>query len=229
MSIPKSTVEDEISAMHKQYLIAHKKLKGDGLKAKEIIDDFKEKNPKYNLTPTSLSNLNTWTTGPLKDTQVAENLFRKIVNYFVTRMKDDYNLIWNTKTQEYIDINSKDVGQASINAERLEGLSGVWKVYTWNKTKNTETGKDYINIFKIEIDAPKVIGETKNNFFESGTIELIAHEKIAITLITELRRICFVGRIGSTVDLNKMNNICVAYIDSGNDNLKSGIAVIEKV
>lgn len=152
---------------------------------------------------------------------------KSIVRSLDTLLKDKYNVAWNYKTESYESIDSLNLKQSK---KRTQSLSGVWIGYTWNATMSDLTKKEWVYIFKMHIDENgKVVCSTESAKFESEIINIVENRAV-IELTNHRRRLYIVIPIG-VADEEHLKNAKVfqlAYTDTGDKRVKSGLAIIER-
>lgn len=150
----------------------------------------------------------------------------KAVNLLLIK---EFKKEWNGSTKSYVDIPSIITDAASFgtydgaSSERIEHLFGMWTCLSWNQLRSE------INYFTLRIyDEQNVICENQYGTL-GGNIFFITKDRIAISLASLHRRIYFIAKVGLGDHLKKIHELNVAYVDSGDEKVKSGIAIFKRV
>ncbi len=112
-----------------------------------------------------------------------------------------------------------------INNPRLWGITGRYIGYSWHNSM------EMVHMFKINIISTKeIICVTHNATLTAKRMNMIGSNAIAIEMKGHLRQVSLIMEIGNATleNLKTTTTFNVAYVDSGNKNLKCGLAIIER-
>ena len=139
----------------------------------------------------------------------------------------EYGRVWNWHSYTW-----EPVSNAFIqNSEKLNGLVGYWRAFTWDKETSEIREGDYIHSFKIDIrNLNDIHCVTKGTTFEKGFMRMLSSEKIMLQISHRERRVVLFLDIGSTQieDIKRRKRFMLAYLDSGTTKIKSGFAIVER-
>lgn len=157
--------------------------------------------------------------------------YKRFLDFLSERIGIIHNAFWNEDAGDYIkDGEQPMIIQTKSNPDKLEGLIGVWKGYSWN-TDRAENGEPPINVFKLHIKGVNDITcEVEMGTFDKGKISLITNDRIEINISNDHRKIILMKRIGfgNKKALLTTSSLKMAYIDSGDKRVKVGLALLER-
>jgi hypothetical protein len=156
---------------------------------------------------------------------VHEKNYFQIFEILEPIIENEFHVVWDDKSEEF----KKMIDDT--NNPRLQGLVGVWIGYSWDVTMTSNTGKDFIHIFKVNVAAINdIICVAQRATFTGNKIVLINTDRVAIEMTSAYRKIFLIIHIGNAEleDLKKEKMFYLAYADSGNKRVKSGLAVMQR-
>lgn len=167
--------------------------------------------------------------------QINELTMDRIIKALDSLIKDDHNLYWNEVKKKYETISESTsegmVVKERINKEdekKLAGLQGTWKSFSWNRKRTDRDKIGHVNVCRVKIfEDRRIIYITEKANFK-GIVKPIGNNKISIELTAENRSAYLFGKIGVRDDLQRIQIINLAYTDSGNDEIRCGLTVLQR-
>lgn len=204
--------------------ILHKKYRDN-----EIVDTFNQlKIMKKGLTKSNFSKYCNSDKKIIYRLKINETTFGKILTGLDSIILIEFNQKWNTEINQYEQNKEEEIDKNVI--DKLAGFKGVWIGYSWNRDASAYYKTDRINIFVLEFrNVDDIRGKTENAEL-SGKVKVIGDNTLALELnaTKTKRRIYIMVKIGKVDSYKNIKRIRFAYVDSGVDNVRCGIAIIER-
>jgi len=158
-------------------------------------------------------------------TRSLQGKLKKVLEILEPFLNKEFNFFWDATKKKYVHQidNRQD--------PRMEGLIGTYEGYSWDTIATKEMSTDYIHYFKVKIaDINAIVCKTKGATFKGAKIEMITDDRISIEVFNSHRRVFLIIYIGNIAleDLRKKKTFKLAYCDSGTENIKSGLAILER-
>lgn len=205
-------------------------LLGEKYKTQEIIELVKSKDK--NLTRLSPSYFSKYKNVLKNDgyiNSITEGTFTKILRSIDIIISEELRLRWNDSIKAY-ELEQTVLDEFNDDQpipEKLIGLVGTWEGLSYNKKKSIKDKRDFYSYFKLRIlDKERVICNSLRANFHKGRLKIISIDRVSIEISTDNRTIFLIGKIGLTEHLDKLNYLYMAYTDSGDQDVKSGNAIL---
>lgn len=201
------------------------------LNKNEILDSIHELDDTLDVSLPSFSNYIHTAEG--KYPTSSTDKFDRILDVVDKLVLYELCMVWNENKGEYVKRKQK-VGE-KIDEEtekKLNGLKGIWEVYLWRRAVYETENTNNILVFKMKIgDCDRVLCHSKSVTFHHGNIRMVGGDKLAFEFTKDngRRRMYMFAKIGEIEDLRNIRGINIAYIDTGSENVKCGIAHIKRV
>lgn len=154
--------------------------------------------------------------------------FSKIFAIIDPYMESVCSMVWNGT--KYVKI-SAELLEEKINP-KLKALNGTWEGFSWDAGNSKVNKKGYIHHFKFKISLSSIICETLAGVFKGKHITIITTDRIAIGLsrTRPARKIYFIIYVGNlnSPKLHEVEDFKIAYVDSGEIQVKAGLAIIKR-
>lgn len=157
--------------------------------------------------------------------QVSELVYRKVFEIIDPILETDYHIIWTSEERIYKEQTEK------TSDPRLNGLIGTWECYSWDAVTTKMKQQGHMHLFKMKINTITDIHcITRDTEVKGNRILIIGSDRASIELSNERRKIYIIFHIGNGTlnDLKRENSFNLAYIDSGDKKIRSGLAIIER-
>ncbi|OQP64748.1 hypothetical protein A3860_18490 [Niastella vici] len=199
----------------------------------QMIVDYHLGNEKFRFSESTFSKCINACENSIHIHTISRKHFSYIFEVIDPYIKSTYELIWNDSKKEYVkeETLSLSANETVNKNARLLELTGGWIGYSWNENRTKEKNIPHINIFKLNIrDIDKITCVTEKAEFKEGKMNTANHDRLIIDLVNSHRKIILIGHIGLAEEgkLKKLDRIHLAYVDTGDRNVKTGLAIIER-
>ncbi len=192
---------------------------------KDIVNLIKESKNTDSKLPISVPSFSNYMNATEKGyhEKVDFRVYKKYLDILNPIIRKEYKKSWNLTTKKYEIANQETEIQSEKTSGNASDFSGVWKGYSWNKSRL----KISILSFKIT-EKGNIICNTEKQKFTDIDFHFISQDVICFALKTTNRHIYMIGKVGKRDDFKTVERINFAYTDSGAVNIKCGLVVLIK-
>lgn len=189
------------------------------------VRELLNSDPSIHLTESAFSKLKNACNNSSYLKDLHEKKYSKIFRILDPLIEKECGIVWDNTDKIF-----KKIDESTRNP-RLQGLLGTWEGFSWDATASEAQGGQYVHHFKIKISSINDIRcSIQRATFVGNRITLISTDRVAMEMNSPNRKLFFIIHIGNgeVDDLKNEKTFNLAYLDSGDKKIKSGLAIINR-